>query len=145
MLSPKALDAQDDFLGRGLRFPIQPDARGRLGQSRDEQKIEESIWLILSTAPGERVMLPSFGCGIQELVFEPNSPLTESAVAIEVHQALVRWEPRIDVIDVQVEAPQPNLMLIRIDYRVRAANTTHNFVYPFYINESGGAAEEGVG
>ena len=139
MLSP---DAMDDFGGRGLRFPIQPDPRGRLALSRDEQKIEESIWLILSTAPGERVMLPTFGCGLQELVFEPNSPLTESAVAIEVQQALVRWEPRIDVIDVQVDAPQPNLMLIRVDYRVRAANTNHNLVYPFYITE--GSATAGV-
>ncbi len=137
--------SQDDFLGRGLRFPVQPDQRGRLAQSQDEQKIEESIWLILSTAPGERVMLPDFGCGLQELVFEPNSPLTESAVAIEVQQALVRWEPRIDVIDVQVDAPQPNLMLIRIDYRVRAANTTHNLVYPFYITEGGSALFEGGG
>jgi phage baseplate assembly protein W len=126
-----------DFLGRGLRFPIQPDSRGRLGRSSDEQKIEESIWLILSTAPGERVMMPGFGCGLQELVFEPNSPLVESAVAIEVQQALVRWEPRIDVIDVQVDAPEPNLMLIRVDYRVRAANTVHNLVYPFSVSEGG--------
>lgn len=139
------MTSQDDFLGRGLRFPIQPDQRGRLGQSKDEQKIEESIWLILSTAPGERIMLPDFGCGLQELVFEPNSPLTESAVAIEVQQALVRWEPRIDVIDVQVDAPESNLMLIRIDYRVRAANTTHNLVYPFYITEGGSALFEAAG
>lgn len=135
MLNGRDAQAMDDFLGRGLRFPVQPDARGRLARSNDEQKIEESIWLILSTAPGERVMLPSFGCGLQELVFEPNSPLTESAVAIEVQQALVRWEPRIDVIDVTVDSPQPNLMLIHVDYRVRAANTTHNLVYPFYVNE----------
>jgi phage baseplate assembly protein W len=130
----------DDFLGRGLRFPIQVDARGRLARSSDEQKIEESIWLILGTAPGERVMAPDFGCGLQELVFEPNSPLTETAIAIEVQQALVRSEPRIDVIDVQVDAPEPNLMLIRIDYRIRAANTAHNLVYPFFITEGGGVA-----
>ena len=133
-----------DFLGRGLRFPLQPDPRGRLAASTDERKIEESIWLILSTAPGERVMMPGFGCGLQELVFEPNSPLAESAVAIEVQQALVRWEPRVDVIDVQVDAPEPNLMLIRVHYRVRAANTVHNLVYPFFITE-GGAPSDGAG
>jgi phage baseplate assembly protein W len=133
-----------DFLGRGLRFPLQIDPGGRLARSSDEQKIEESIWLILSTARGERVMVPGFGCGIHELVFEPNSPLTETAVAIEVQQALVRLEPRIDVIDVQVDAPEPNLMLIRVHYRVRAANTVHNLVYPFSITEGGAAAGGGL-
>jgi phage baseplate assembly protein W len=127
------------FLGQGWRFPIQPDARGRLVYSRASQDIEEAIWLIVSTAPGERVMLPEFGCGIQEYVFQVNSDLVRAAIAADVHQALVRWEPRIDVMDVQVESPtgQPNLMLIRVDYRIRSANTVHNLVYPFYINEGG--------
>ncbi len=131
------VSSKDDFLGRGWRFPLRPDGRGRLTYAGDEEKIEESIWLILSTAPGERVMLPEFGCGLQELVFEPNSDLVRGAIAIEVQEALSRWEPRIDVVDVAVEAPQPNLILIRVDYRVRAANTVHNLVYPFYINEGG--------
>ncbi|TME35439.1 MAG: GPW/gp25 family protein [Chloroflexi bacterium] len=103
----------------------------------DEEKIEESIWLILSTARGERVMMPEFGCGLQELVFEPNSDLVRGAIAIEVQESLTQWEPRIDVVDVTVDAPEPNLMLIRVDYRVRSANTVHNLVYPFYINEGG--------
>jgi Bacteriophage baseplate protein W len=127
----------DDFLGRGWRFPLRPDGRGRLAYVGDEEKIEESIWLILGTAAGERVMLPEFGCGLQELVFEPNSDLVRGAIAIEVQESLARWEPRIDVVDVSVEAPEPNLMLIRVDYLVRAANTVHNLVYPFYINEGG--------
>jgi len=95
--------------------------------------------MILSTAPGERVMLPEFGCGIQELVFEPNSDLVRESMAARVRTALLRWEPRIDVLDVNSEAPigQPNLVLIRVDYRVRSANTVHNLVYPFYITEAG--------
>jgi phage baseplate assembly protein W len=128
-----------DFLGQGWRFPVQPDARGRLAFSRAEQDIEEAIWIILSTAPGERVMLPEFGCGIQDFVFQPNSDLVRSSIATSVQQALVRWEPRIDVLDISAEAPlgQPNLILIRVDYRVRSANTVHNLVYPFYITEGG--------
>ena len=126
-----------DFLGRRWRFPLRPDGRGRMAFAADEEKIEESIWLILSTARGERVMMPEFGCGLQELVFEPNSDLVRGAIAIEVQESLTQWEPRIDVVDVTVDAPEPNLMLIRVDYRVRSANTVHNLVYPFYINEGG--------
>jgi phage baseplate assembly protein W len=127
------------FLGQGWRFPIQPDGRGRLLLSRAEQDIEEAIWIILSTAPGERVMLPEFGCGIRDYVFQNNSDLVRTAVAAQVRQALVRWEPRIDVLEVTATAPdEPSLMLIRVDYRIRSANTVHNMVYPFYINEGGG-------
>jgi phage baseplate assembly protein W len=128
-----------DFLGQGWRFPVQPDGRGRLAFSRAEQDIEEAIWIILSTAPGERVMLPEFGCGIQDFVFQPNSDLVRTSMAASVRQALLRWEPRVDVLDVTAEAPpgQTNLILIRVDYRVRSANTIHNLVYPFYITEAG--------
>lgn len=127
------------FLGQGWRFPVQPDGRGRLTYSKGGQDIEEAIWLILSTAPGERVMERDFGCGIQEYVFQVNSDLVRAGIAADVQQALVRWEPRIDVLDVQVESPegQPNLMLIRIDYEVRTTNTVANIVYPFYITEGG--------
>jgi phage baseplate assembly protein W len=127
------------FLGQGWRFPIQPNARGRLAFARAEEDIEEAIWIILSTAPGERVMLPEFGCGIQEYVFQVNSDLVRAGIASDVQGALVRWEPRIDVLDVSVESPegQPTLMLIRVDYRIRSANTIHNLVYPFYITEAG--------
>jgi phage baseplate assembly protein W len=130
--------SERDFLGQGWRFPVQPDARGRLVFSRAEQDIEEAIWIILSTSPGERVMLPDFGCGLQDFVFRNNSELVRSAVAGRVRQALVRWEPRIDVLDVSATAPgEPNLLLIRVDYRIRSSNTVHNLVYPFYITEGG--------
>jgi phage baseplate assembly protein W len=132
------LTRRGGFLGRGWRFPILPDARGRLALSADEEDVEQAIWIILGTSRGERAMLPEFGCALQDLVFEPNSDLARGAVATEVRQALVRWEPRIDVLDVSVEAPvgQPSLMLIRVDYRIRTANTIHNLVYPFYVTEA---------
>jgi len=125
------------FLGTGLKFPLQVNSRGALGISGNEDRIAESIAFILGTARGERVMRPDFGCGLQELVFAPNNELTRGRIAQSVRQALVAQEPRIDVQDVRVQsAPgQPNLMLIRVDYRIRANNAFHNLVYPFFIQE----------
>lgn len=125
------------FLGTGLRFPLQVTACGRLAVASDEQRIEESVYLILSTAAGERVMLPGFGSGLHNLVFAPNDPGTRGGVVQEVRRALVANEQRIDVLAVAAEAaPQePNLLLIRIDYRIRANNALGNLVFPFYLNE----------
>ena len=125
------------FLGIGWKFPLQVTPNGKIAASRYEQRIEESIYLILNTAKGERVMLPEFGCGIHELVFAPNNSTTLSVVTHMVREALVMFEPRIDLMDVRVEvAPeQLNLLLIRVNYRVRATNTMGNLVYPFYITE----------
>jgi phage baseplate assembly protein W len=126
-----------EFLGIGWKFPLQVTPAGKIAQAQYEQRIEESIYLILSTAKGERVMLPEFGCGIHELVFAPNNSTTLSVVTHLVREALVDFEPRIDVMDVRVEtAPaEPNLLLIRVSYRVRATNAMGNLVYPFYITE----------
>src|SRR5438876_7810229 len=120
--------ARRDFLGVGWKFPLQVTASGKIAQARYEQRIEESIYLILSTAKGERVMLPNFGCGIHELVFAPNNTVTRSVVVQQVRQALVAYEPRIDVLDIDAEtAPgEPNLLLIRINYRIRANNALGN-------------------
>jgi hypothetical protein len=126
-----------DFLGVGWKFPLQVTAAGRIAQARYEQRIEEAIYLILSTARGERAMLPNFGCGIHELVFAPNNAQTRGLVVQRVREALVNSERRIDVLDVSAEssAGEPNLLLIRVSYRVRANNALGNLVYPFYVNE----------
>lgn len=126
-----------DFLGVGWKFPLQVTAAGRIAQSRYEQRIEEAIYLILSTAKGERVMMPDFGCGIHELVFAPNNVQTRALVVQQVREALVAHEARVDVLDVTAESSdgQPNLLLVRVNYRVRANNALGNLVYPFYINE----------
>ena len=126
-----------DFLGTGWKFPVQVTPSGKIALARNEQRIEESIYLILSTARGERVMLPDFGCGIHNLVFAPNNQITISAVVQTVRRSLVAYEPRIDVLDINVEtAPEdPNLLLIRIEYRIRANNALGNLVYPFYVRE----------
>jgi uncharacterized protein len=129
---------QRDFLGVGWKFPFQVTPGGQIAQARYEQRIEESIYLILSTSKGERMMLPEFGCGIHDLVFAPNNSTTIAAVVQTVREALVAFEPRIDVLDINAEsAPEePNLLLIRINYRIRANNARGNLVYPFYIRES---------
>jgi phage baseplate assembly protein W len=125
-----------DFLGIGWKFPLQVTPAGRIAQARYEQRIEESVFLILSTARGERVMLPAFGCGIHDLTFSPNTPGARSAIVDTVRTALVKFEPRIDVLDVATETQGENLLLIRINYRIRANNAIGNLVYPFYIREA---------
>lgn len=131
---------EKDFLGRGWNFPVKPGTGGRLAFVGGEEKIRQSIWLILSTAPGERQMRPDFGCGIHDLVFELNVPAMHGLVQTRVRESLTRWEPRIDVTDVRVETPPEarNYLLIRIDYRIRSNNAFYNLVYPFFINEGVG-------
>lgn len=126
-----------EFLGVGWRFPLQVTPNGRIAQARYEQRIEEAIVIILSTAPGERPMLPEFGCGIHNTLFAPNDSRTIALVVHQVRQALTRYEARIDVLDVHAEntIDAPNLLLIRINYRVRETNAIGNLVYPFYIRE----------
>lgn len=130
---------QRNFLGIGWKFPLQVNAAGKIAQARYEQRIEEGIYLVLSTAKGERAMLPDFGCGIHDLVFEPNNPRTVARAVQAVRDGLTRYEPRIDVLDVSAEAApeQENLLLIKVSYRIRANNALGNLVYPFYIREAG--------
>ncbi|HEX2094970.1 MAG TPA: GPW/gp25 family protein [Longimicrobiaceae bacterium] len=126
------------YLGVGWKFPLQVTPRGRIAMARYEERVEESIYQILATARGERVMLPEFGCGIHEMVFAPNSAATLARVKQDVLQSLVRYERRIDVLAVEVENPpeEQNLLLIRVSYRIRANNAVGNVVYPFYVTES---------
>lgn len=126
------------FLGTGWRFPIQVTPRGRIALARAEERIEQSIYLILSTSRGERVMLADFGAGIHDQVFAPNNSITLNMVATGVREALLKYEPRIDVLGVDVSSSpeEPSLLLIRISYKIRATNAVGNMVYPFYINEA---------
>lgn len=128
---------ENALIGKGIYFPLRPDRDGKLSFLGGAEKIRQSIWLILSTAPGERVMLPEYGCGIHELLFEANTATLRASVQSHVQEALTRWEPRIDVLNVRVEAggELANQLLIRIDYRVRANNSIFNLVYPFFLNE----------
>lgn len=129
-----------DFLGRGFAFPFLPDGDGALALAGGEERIRQSLWIILSTAPGERLMRPDFGCGIHDLVFEPNTAALRGRVAVRVRTALTRWEPRIDVLDVQVRSDdvERNHLFVDVDYRIRSNNAFYNLVYPFFVNEGVG-------
>lgn len=125
-----------EFLGTGWRFPPYVDASGGLAWAAGEEDVRQSVWIILATARGEREMRPRFGCGLYDTVFSPNSPATRGELAERVRQALIDWEPRIEVRQVEVSSPeQPNLLLIEVEYRVRSTNTIQNLVYPFYTQE----------
>ncbi|NET83391.1 MAG: GPW/gp25 family protein [Moorea sp. SIO1F2] len=126
------------FLGVGVGFPLSLDTQGDFQLAEYEESVRQSILIILGTARGERIMRPDFGCGIYDLVFEPNSAATTARVSEAVQEALLRFEPRIDVVDVRVQSPIPEQMLVNIDYRVRATNNVFNLVYPFYLEGSAG-------
>lgn len=125
------------FLGTGWKFPIKIAPGGGFAYSSGEDSVREAIWIVLNTARGERQMLSRFGCGIHDLVFAPDSPATQGNIAHLVKDALAEWEPRIDVLDVNVSSNpgSENTLLIRVDYRVRSNNQFGNLVYPFYLAE----------
>jgi phage baseplate assembly protein W len=126
-----------EFLGSGWAFPVQVDDGGAIVAAAGEDAVRQAIWMVLATAPGERVMRPTFGAGLADLVFAPNTPTTHGLVASSVRSALVEEEPRIDVLDVVVTADpaQPTRLLIEVDYTVRATNSRFNLVYPFYLQQ----------
>lgn len=126
------------FLGAGWSFPVQTETGGRIEMAVYEESIRQAVWLILGTAPGERVMRPDFGCGIHDLVFAVSNSTTYGRVEQQVRDALIRWEPRIRVEGVQATADpaDPTLLLIRIGYVVRSTNNQFNLVYPFYLERS---------
>jgi phage baseplate assembly protein W len=128
-------EAAEDFLGRGWAFPVETDDRGTIRQSYGRADIEESIRLILETAKGERVMRPDFGCGIHDFVFATVDRSTLTLVETSVRDALREWEPRIEVLSVEVSAAEIDngKLLIEIEYRVRETNNEFNLVYPFYL------------
>jgi len=126
-----------EFLGRGWKFPVGVNPKGEIEMSEYEQDIREAIWLILSTAKGERVMRPDFGCGIHDFVFASVNTSNIGLMESSVREALTIWEPRIELKDVSVSTERANegQLLISIDYRVRSTNNEFNLVYPFYLTE----------
>ena len=128
------------LLGSGLAFPLRVDARGGLALSHEDEDVREAIAVILGTAPGERPMRPEFGCGIHDYVFESVDAYLVGRLEQEVRHALDRWEPRIDVLTVELSVERATeggvlneLVVIDIAYRLRATSDIRNLVYPFYI------------
>lgn len=133
-----------EFVGAGWAFPLRTDATGRIALARDQTKIEQSIRLILATAPGERPMRPDFGCSVHEYVFAPLDASTAGDIARVVRIALDRWEPRIDVDDVLIDFADADQGVLHIDirYTISGTNDPRNLVFPFYVipsHETSGA------
>jgi phage baseplate assembly protein W len=126
-----------NFLGVGWKYPVSINFEGKITKSEYEQDIKESIWIILGTSKGERVMRSDFGCGIHDMVFAPINTATITLVENSVREALTIWEPRIELIKVEAssERSEEGKMMVSIDYRVRTTNNRFNLVYPFYIKE----------
>jgi len=110
-----------EFLGRGWRFPFGFDSsRGTVTTSEFEQNIREAITVILGTKPGERQMLPDFGCRIHELMFSPNTQATSTLVSHYVEEALTRWEPRIQVTKVDAWPEPGGSVKVLVHYRIKS-------------------------
>jgi phage baseplate assembly protein W len=128
------------ILGSGIAFPLGVDARGGIALAHDEHDVEQAILLILATAPGERPMRPEFGCGIHDFVFETVDADMIGRLEAAVRDALDRWEPRIEVLDLafDIEAGgtahhATEVLVIDISYQLRETNALRNLVYPFYV------------
>ena len=121
-------------LGRGWSFPVAPDDLGALELAGGPDKVAQSIRIILETEPGERVMRPTFGCGLRRYLMKPNSTAIRTSIKADVAQALATWEPRIVVQGVSVDpGDDPALVLIRISYVHIRNQQPGNLVFPFYL------------
>lgn len=134
-----------EFLGRGLKFPLQVDPRtGKFSMVSHEEDIREAIDIILRTVQGERVMRPEFGAGIMEYVFSPSSSTMRHSLAHEIREQLLYQEPRITDVEAkcrEVDGRSGDLV-VEVSYTVRSTNNRYNHVYPFYVTEGseGGGA-----
>lgn len=119
-----------EFLGRGWAFPFQFDsATGGVGYSEFEENIRQNITIILGTKPGERQMLPAFGCRIHELLFAPNTRATSAMVAHHVSEALRRWERRIEVLKVDATGDEAGTVKVSVDYKILATSQLQQLNY----------------
>lgn len=124
-----------DIIGRGWAFPPRIGPQGTILLTHDRNELEQSIFIILTTSPGQRVMRPTFGSRLQELVFAPNNSQTAAQAVRHVEEALGMWEPRIRVIKVDAypDAKKANHLVIEIEYEVKATHDKRSLVYPFYL------------
>jgi hypothetical protein len=124
----------DAWTGKGPRIPLRPGPAGKLEYTTGEELIRQAIGTILDTEPGERVMLPGFGCGLRRYLMEPNTTATRAAMARDIEDALARWEPRVELTNVAVTpGEEPSLVWIDISYVRLVDRREDNLVYPFYL------------
>ena len=132
---PQGAAEAASFIGRGISWPMGVDHTGSIALTSGTADLDRSIAVVLSTAPGERVMRPEFGCRIWELLFEPVTPNLIGQITEAVRAALAQWEPRVEAeaIDAVPDDRDHSLVQVRITYRVRSTNDRRNLVYPFYV------------
>ncbi|MBN1318103.1 MAG: GPW/gp25 family protein [Anaerolineales bacterium] len=123
------------FLGSGWHWPLAVDSQGGIALVHEADDIYEAITNILMTAPGERVMRPEYGCGIHDLIFAPINANTFGRIVREVEEALGRWEPRAEVLEVNVniDPDTDSRILIQVSYRIKTTHDKRSLVYPFYL------------
>ncbi|MFJ3204927.1 GPW/gp25 family protein [Streptomyces sp. NPDC086989] len=132
--APAAPSAGDARLGTGVRFPFRPGSAGALAWATGAAAVRQSVETLLDTEPGERIMRPTFGCGLRRHLMAPNTPATRTAIAAEIAEALTAWEPRIRVTEVSVTpGEEPTLVWIDIAYVHLLDLRPDNLVYPFYL------------
>jgi uncharacterized protein len=121
--------------GRGWAFPPKLSDRDRISMVQDDADIQRSIFIIIGTVPGERVMRPDFGCEIHSLIFWPANEHTAAVAERYVNEALGRWEPRIRLQDVKAHAGNPEIgeLVIDITYQLKDQHDVRSLVYPFYL------------
>lgn len=126
------------FLGRGWAFPPTFEALDAGAQMlEDEDDIASSLHILLSTAQGERIMVPQYGCNMDELVFEGLDTRMKTLMADKIESAILYHEPRIDLerVELSDDKDMEGVVMIGIVYRVRATNSRFNFVFPYYRSE----------
>ena len=123
------------FIGKGWRFPIVPGPTGALAWSDGDDNVEQSLRILLLTRIGERVMRGDFGTRLGDMVFRPGSDQNLRAIEREVSNAIVAFEPRVEVLDVAAEADTVDAtqITVALSYRVRRTNTRESLVFPFYL------------
>ncbi|WP_353064444.1 GPW/gp25 family protein [Tunturibacter psychrotolerans] len=128
-----------DIIGSGWKFPIRTNVKGGISCSSGPTRVQDAIWIILSTSLGERQMRETFGAGVNNYVFQSNSDMVRAQLAAAVSSALAQWEPRIQQVNVSVQqGSQPSQVLIVIDYQISSTNELFNLVYPLYLQEGVG-------
>jgi len=123
------------YLGKGWNFPVEPlVGPGILPYLDGPEKVRQSIEIILDTEPGERIMRPTFGCGLRRYLMQPNTVATRALIQHDVELSLANWEPRIQVSGVNViPGDDPALVFIEIAYVHVRDGRPGNLVYPFYL------------
>ena len=126
------------FLGTGWSFPPTFDQRsGAVEMVTEEADIHQSLFLLFSTSPGERLLKPAFGCDLHSLVFDALTPALENRIIDLITTSVLRFEPRVITEDVSVLLVDEYQGRIDIEftYIIRLTNSRHNIVYPFYFQE----------